>query len=1301
MIDIYAIYLKDHPGRTKIQSVPAGSQDNIHILNPTTKGDIGNATSMDFSVQSGTPYYGQFLQMRTYIQVDYDGDTVFYGRVITVNHDFYGGQKLHCEGAIAFLNDSYYPAEKKDTQKEISTYERIKQLLDNHNKQVNEPLKRIFIGEVPGHYTSRTAPEQQIKLETRKFGQTSWSTTKSALEDLKSHYGGAFRIRYEEGVDTTGMDDETGIGEAAYDGPNGSYTGSGNKVCYLDWLNHYYRSTVRQQTIEVGKNLIDVSRSTELSNIFTAVIPLGKTSSGDTAIYLTGYRTDIHGDNNYFPVPAIRKAAAPSGADTTYLYTDSELESGYHKAEDYRTAINQYGMVFKTMEFEEAHSQEELFKRTTEWIKENYQGGVTTFSVKAIDLHLIGENPDKILLGDRVKIRYPVGTNSTVASIEERTLTCTSVSMDLFNPDNNSYTFGIPANMLGKAYGDESNKKKKSSSPSNNSGGDNEPEETDSWMIWAKSVRDRLTYLKYWKKTNGGVEAGPSVVMDQSTIHGDYLTMLMSHDENGNNNWALLYPPHGMIINWGYIEGVKKSWYDTERDSQGRSTYDSVRMDGSTYNDLHAFIDFLEAHQMFEFIFFEHGLDLRRNANDGVSGAPTVARPTLENTLGSSLAERIGTVSMIASLGADAVGGMMQNIFQVFAPSTPQDVLIQTISGTAGDIVSKLFGDGSFQIWQQGPGVPNLLAGIDPSGLITVQDDEGNQTTLQSQMKKTKDLATELSALGISVHVIDDQVTLIGQVVSDPVSGLVTKVAAQGNSITAITSDVIQLGNRLDTNTANLTADLAALGLKVTNISADVINLGTELDEETAELTRQLVAQGLTVTNITSDVTNITGRLNGHDAKFQTIETDYATIAYLSAKHNMAAGTISASHFYVDTGVDSEMGNYDLINTIGSANITLDAATNIYTLHLYKITGGEITNPSGYNLTFSRATTLSGAWSGGTFTVSAAPQGNTFTIDFPNSQVTNKNSITITPQSGTVKSYILENQDNNHVDLRTLSDGTNYVTVARITHGKYNAGWSAAYGKVSVPTTERTNVNSITVYTPPSTVDGSANGWTYALYNDGNNAVVLQYINGSTYTTVAKLTHGKYTSGWDGCYNSLSTNDSPASKTMNFGTSTNVLITQKDSGGTNRTRFNASYYAAFPHHMKMDYRYGSGGAHANDWWNCTVYSSNNESDPSVLIQTDQSSTGILLPIVMDKTFTSNGTYNPWDFTSEGSRTGVVFGPIKVNVSSGSTHHSIGSGWTCTIQTLGDEKHYTLSKTIPKNQTIAYISNGNSYQLYVP
>ena len=438
------IYIKDFnqngrivTGETLMQKIPADSEGGLRLITPIVKAEMGTVDGLDFSIESGTPFYDAFKQMKTFIRVVYDGTTIFYGRVLTIdNNSFRGTRKIRCEGPMAFLMDSPVEGVEESKRTNISTYEYIQQLLDNHNSYINnEANKRFLVGEVPGHYSGWVSAAQRVKNDTRPFGSDSWTDTKSALEDLRSHYGGYFRMRPAGGI------------------------GGG---IYLDWMNHYFNPNTINQKIEVGKNILDISNVTEIDNVFTAIVPIGKhnvTTSEDGKS--SSKQEDLYVDGKVVRVP-----------DICNKYSYDELSQGYHRYEDYRDAISKYGMIIKQVSFPNAENKTTLYNEACEWIKNNYQGEVTKFTVKAIDMHQIGENVAKINVGDRVTIVYPVAKEDGTFPKQSTTQTCLSIQYDLYHPENNSYTFGIPANILTKTYGlKKQGKSVNSASTSPSSGG--------------------------------------------------------------------------------------------------------------------------------------------------------------------------------------------------------------------------------------------------------------------------------------------------------------------------------------------------------------------------------------------------------------------------------------------------------------------------------------------------------------------------------------------------------------------------------------------------------------------------------------------------------------------------------------------------------------------------------------------------------------------------------------------------------------------------------------------------------------
>lgn len=438
-----------------IQTIPAKEEGDLKLINPVVKCEMGNAETFDFSIEGGTKYYDSFHQMQTYIGVKYDGDYIFSGRVLTVDTTMYGTRRIRCEGALTYFGDTPVQGEEESKRKKQYIVDYMRTLLESHNYFVGNGPRYMTLSETPGNYSgNKTVKDQEIPDKTqRAFGSDGNTDTKSILEDLRSYHGGYFRTRV---------------------APGGIRNGS-----YLDWMDNYFSPVEpTEPTIELGKNIIDFSSVTEVDNIFTILIPVGKktvkstkstsNSTSTHSLYLTDYLLPIRNNEAsegrdthamaraYVSVPTIARSDiydpnSPYYAKLSFARTD--LNKGYHTIDEYTNATNLFGWIYKTVTFDTAETQEELFKQAMEWIKTNYSGSVTKFTIKAVDMHQIGENTRKIMVGDLVKIVYPVNNEKGVLEKKTITLTCLSVSYDLYNPENNTYTFGKPANALTKTYG--------------------------------------------------------------------------------------------------------------------------------------------------------------------------------------------------------------------------------------------------------------------------------------------------------------------------------------------------------------------------------------------------------------------------------------------------------------------------------------------------------------------------------------------------------------------------------------------------------------------------------------------------------------------------------------------------------------------------------------------------------------------------------------------------------------------------------------------------------------------------------
>lgn len=444
MFDIYLENYLDANGNVversqqPVLSIPTDDPHNVCFTGMTFKAEVGKAESFDFSVNPGSPYYNAFLQFKTRVRIVYDGTIICYARVVTVNTStMLHVRAVHCEGMYAVLGDSQIEGEEEELQSKSKVIQHLQSIINEHNSEFPEnsadAWKRIVFDPDGGQSYSSKVTAEFDRNEMKKRGSTSWGNANSAIDALVGNYGGYPRIRYS--IDS----------------------GTGKVISRLDWLKDYYRDPQEdggtRAHIQVSKNLIDFSSSSEISEIFTRVIPIGQKTS--TVKKKESRYIYLENPGHYYSVTQVC---------SDYNNDDAILNSGFHRKSDYENAENNYGIIYKTINFQNANTLGKLQEYTKDWVRKNYYGALRTFSVKALDMHMLGDSDTKILVGDIVDFTYPEydGHGNTV--LITRKLLCKSATYNLLNPDQNSYTLGIPNDALDFEYGEKKKATKKASS---------------------------------------------------------------------------------------------------------------------------------------------------------------------------------------------------------------------------------------------------------------------------------------------------------------------------------------------------------------------------------------------------------------------------------------------------------------------------------------------------------------------------------------------------------------------------------------------------------------------------------------------------------------------------------------------------------------------------------------------------------------------------------------------------------------------------------------------------------------------
>lgn len=225
----------------------ATPEDRLIIRDPKVHLAVDKAGEMSFLLQPEHPYVDKLRKMSGVVELTDGATPIYRGRITRDTIDFYGVHTVETEGLLACLNDSIIePFTYPEDFTEDAGYQEaaaagnvveylFRWLLAQHNAQVSteQQLK-------PGTCTV-TDPNNYITRSSTDY-QTTMEAIRSKL--FGSSLGGHLLIRYET---------------------------DGN---YLD----YYADLplTNTQPVEFAANLLDLTTELDGTDIYTAILPLGK-----------------------------------------------------------------------------------------------------------------------------------------------------------------------------------------------------------------------------------------------------------------------------------------------------------------------------------------------------------------------------------------------------------------------------------------------------------------------------------------------------------------------------------------------------------------------------------------------------------------------------------------------------------------------------------------------------------------------------------------------------------------------------------------------------------------------------------------------------------------------------------------------------------------------------------------------------------------------------------------------------------------------------------------------------------------
>lgn len=328
--------------------------DELEIFDARAQFEVNKTNGLDFTVYPSHPLYARFKRFKSIVELYQNNALLFRGRVLNDEAGLYNEKKIICEGELAYFNDTIIrPFEFQGTIEGFLSY-----IISQHNSQV-ENIKKFTLGNVTVTNSTNNIVRSSIDA------QTSWEIINNRLIKL---LGGYIVLRRE------------------------------NNINYIDYLaDSNYMSL---QKIELGKNLLDLTRRINGDEVITALIPYGAKIDEQSDERIT-----IKSVNN----------------NIDYIY-DQE-------------AVEKHGWIFGTETWDDVTIPSNLLTKA----RQTLAAGIllnSSIELTALDLSLMDISIDEFRIFEYVKVEVPT-------HLIDDNLLISKMSLDILSPENNKLTLGL------------------------------------------------------------------------------------------------------------------------------------------------------------------------------------------------------------------------------------------------------------------------------------------------------------------------------------------------------------------------------------------------------------------------------------------------------------------------------------------------------------------------------------------------------------------------------------------------------------------------------------------------------------------------------------------------------------------------------------------------------------------------------------------------------------------------------------------------------------------------------------------
>lgn len=233
--------------------------------------------SLEVTLSPYNKAYSILKPLMSEVKVVRDGQDIWYGRLLTIEEDFWKQKKCVFEGELSYLVDSLQTPQIYEMGEGDIGYANfirsfLRNILAKHNGAV-ESYKRFTLGSTPsdGELYDFLSNTGQLKISTN-FENT--------LDVIKQN------------LLDSGLDIHVKI----------SHTSTGEKI--LDFVSGYTPNNASMQTINFGENLLDYTSNVDGSMYYTAIYPRGSRIEREiddkNAEYIPTIDTEVKEDVKYY-----------------------------------------------------------------------------------------------------------------------------------------------------------------------------------------------------------------------------------------------------------------------------------------------------------------------------------------------------------------------------------------------------------------------------------------------------------------------------------------------------------------------------------------------------------------------------------------------------------------------------------------------------------------------------------------------------------------------------------------------------------------------------------------------------------------------------------------------------------------------------------------------------------------------------------------------------------------------------------------------------------------------------------------